>query len=127
MTFYEKMRLVCLSIPAGRVATYGQIAMLCGAPRNARQVGYGLREGLAGEDIPAFRVVNGNGDLTGANSFPQPDMQQALLAAEGIIAHWNGHCWHVDLKTYGWPTTPADQTRFRLAFEAQEASDSKAR
>ena len=48
MTFYERMRLVCLSIPAGRVATYGQIAMLCGAPRNARQVGYGLREGLAG-------------------------------------------------------------------------------
>lgn len=84
MTFYEKMRLVCLSIPAGRVATYGQIAMLCGAPRNARQVGYGLREGLAGEDIPAFRVVNGKGDLTGANSFPQPDMQPALLAAEGV-------------------------------------------
>lgn len=84
MTFYEKMRLVCLSIPAGRVATYGQIAMLCGAPRNARQVGYGLREGLAGEDIPAFRVVNGKGDLTGANFFPQPDMQPALLAAEGV-------------------------------------------
>ena len=80
MTFYEKMRLVCLSIPAGRVATYGQIAMLCGAPRNARQVGYGLREGLAGENIPAFRVVNSKGDLTGANSFPQP----ALLAAEGV-------------------------------------------
>lgn len=79
MTFYEKMRLVCLSIPAGRVATYGQIAMLCGAPRNARQVGYGLREGLAGENIPAFRVVNGKGDLTGANSFPQPDMQPARL------------------------------------------------
>ena len=122
MTFYERMRLVCLSIPAGRVATYGQIAMLCGAPRNARQVGYGLREGLAGEDIPAFRVVNGKGDLTGANSFPQPDMQSALLAAEGVIAHWNGHCWHVDLKTYGWPTTPADLEAFRLAFDEAETA-----
>ena len=96
---------------------------LCGAPRNARQVGYGLREGLAGEDIPAFRVVNGKGDLTGANSFPQPDMQPALLAAEGVIAHWNGHCWHVDLKTYGWPTTPADLEAFRLAFESSETSN----
>lgn len=37
MTFYEKMRIVCLSIPTGRVATYGQIAMLCGKPKNARQ------------------------------------------------------------------------------------------
>ena len=48
MTFYEKMRLVCLRIPRGKVATYGQIAMLCGKPRNSRQVGYGLRENLAG-------------------------------------------------------------------------------
>lgn len=40
MTFYEKMRIVCLAIPAGKVATYGQIAMLCGKPRNSRQVGY---------------------------------------------------------------------------------------
>lgn len=48
MTFYEKMRIVCLAIPAGSVATYGQIAMLCGKPRNSRQVGYGLRENLAG-------------------------------------------------------------------------------
>lgn len=45
MTFYEKMRLVCLAIPEGTVATYGQIAMLCGKPGNSRQVGYGLREG----------------------------------------------------------------------------------
>ena len=38
MTFYEKMRLVCLRIPRGKVATYGQIAMLCGKPRNSRHV-----------------------------------------------------------------------------------------
>ena len=69
MTFYEKMRLVCLHIPRGKVATYGQIAMLCGKPRNSRQVGYGLRENLAGEDIPAFRVVNGRGELSGAQHF----------------------------------------------------------
>ena len=60
MDFYQKMALVCARIPAGRVATYGQIALLCGKPRNARQVGYGLREELAG-DVPAHRVVNAKG------------------------------------------------------------------
>ena len=52
MDFYERMSLVCSRIPRGRVATYGQIALLCGYPKNARQVGYGLRQGLAGE-VPA--------------------------------------------------------------------------
>lgn len=43
MNFYERMRIVCMAIPAGTVATYGQIAMLCGKPKNSRQVGYGLK------------------------------------------------------------------------------------
>ena len=51
MTFYEKMRLVCLCIPRGKVATYGQIAMLCGKPRNSRQVGYGLHASAEGERL----------------------------------------------------------------------------
>ena len=54
MTFYEKMRLVCLRIPRGKVATYGQIAMLCGKPRNSRQVGYGLREESGRGGHPRF-------------------------------------------------------------------------
>lgn len=98
MTFYEKMRLVCLRIPRGKVATYGQIAMLCGKPRNSRQVGYGLRENLAGEDIPAFRVVNGRGELSGAQHFVISDLQRTLLAEDGVPTYWNGHCWCVDLK-----------------------------
>lgn len=93
MTFYEKMRLVCLRIPRGKVATYGQIAMLCGKPRNSRQVGYGLRENLAGEDIPAFRVVNGKGELSGAQHFVISDLQRTLLAEDGVPTYWNGHCW----------------------------------
>lgn len=116
MTFYEKMRIVCLAIPAGKVATYGQIAMLCGKPRNSRQVGYGLREGLAGSDIPAFRVVNGKGELSGARHFLTPDLQYALLADDGVPALWNGRCWCVDLHTYGWKTTPADAAIFAEAF-----------
>lgn len=112
VTFYEKMRLVCLAIPAGRVATYGQIAMLCGKPGNSRQVGYGLREGLAGEDIPAFRVVNSRGELSGARHFLTSDLQQALLADDGVPVLWNGRCWYVNLKQYGWKTTPEDFPHF---------------
>ena len=123
MTFYEKMRIVCLSIPAGKVATYGQIAMLCGKPKNSRQVGYGLREGLAGSDIPAFRVVNGKGELSGARHFLTSDLQQTLLADEGVPSLWNGQCWHVDLKKYGWVTTEADATSFAEQF-AKEADKS---
>ena len=116
MTFYEKMRIVCLAIPRGTVATYGQIAMLCGKPKNARQVGYGLREGLAGEDIPAFRVVNGQGILSGAAQFGIPGLQQHLLEEEGVPVFRSGDDWQVDLKRYGWKTTPEDAENFQRLF-----------
>ena len=116
MTFYEKMRIVCLAIPAGSVATYGQIAMLCGKPRNSRQVGYGLRENLAGQDIPAFRVVNSRGELSGAQHFLVPELQRTLLAEDGVPALWNGQVWYVNLKEYGWETTEADIALFAKQF-----------
>ena len=94
-----------MAIPQGKVATYGQIAMLCGKPRNSRQVGYGLRENLAGEDVPAFRVVNSKGELSGANHFLIPGLQRTLLEDDGVEVFWNGQIWCVDLKEYGWKTT----------------------
>ena len=120
MTFYKKMRIVCLSIPEGRVATYGQIAMLCGRPRNSRQVGYGLKMGLAGEDIPAFRIVNSQGILSGAALFPLPDLQQTLLRQEGVTVIRDGHVSRVDLKQYGWKTTEEDILHFARLFESKE-------
>lgn len=114
------MRIVCLAIPAGRAATYGQIAMLCGAPKNSRQVGYGLKTGLAGEDIPAFRVVNGRGELSGAFHFQIPGMQQTLLMDDGIPVSWNGKRWQVDLKQYGWKTTEEDLEAFQKAFQKKD-------
>lgn len=117
MTFYEKMRIVCLAIPRGKVATYGQIAMLCGKPRNSRQVGYGLRENLAGSDIPAFRVVNGKGELSGAIHFHIPGLQKALLEEEGVEVFRNGRNWCVDLKKYGWRNTVEDAAAFAGKFE----------
>lgn len=108
MTFYEKMRIVCLAIPAGRVATYGQIAMFCGKPKNSRQVGYGLKNDLAGADVPAFRVVNSRGELSGAAYFGIPGFQQKLLEDEGVELLRSSDTWYVDLKKYGWKTSPAD-------------------
>ena len=66
MDFYKRARIVCLAIPYGEAATYGQIAMLCGKPKNARQVGYALNRGRLGEGIPAHRIVNARGILSGA-------------------------------------------------------------
>lgn len=120
MNFYEKMRIVCMTIPEGKVATYGQIAMLCGQPRNSRQVGYGLKHDLAGPDVPAFRVVNGRGELSGAVHFQIPGLQQELLRDEGIAVFWNGKIWCVDLKKYGWRTTLDDAETFRHQFENKE-------
>lgn len=108
MTFYEKMRVVCLVIPQGKVATYGQIALLCGKPRNSRQVGYGLKNDLAGRDIPAYRVVNSKGQLSGAEHFLLPGLQKILLEADGIPVTWDGHVWSVDLRTYGWKPSAAE-------------------
>ena len=102
MTTFERVYAAVRLIPRGSVATYGQIAMLCGKPGNSRQVGYGLRENLAGADIPAFRVVNGKGELSGAQHFLVSDLQRTLLAEDGVPTYWNGRCWQVDLKKYGW-------------------------
>lgn len=120
MTFYEKMRIVCLAIPVGTVATYGQIALLCGKPRNSRQVGYGLKHDLAGSDVPAFRIVNGKGELSGAAHFQIPGLQQTLLEEDGIEVFWNGNAWCVDLKKYGWKSTAQDAETFRHLFALRE-------
>ena len=82
--FYKRARIVCLAIPYGNVASYGQIALLCGKPKNARQVGYALNRGRMGDDVPAFRVVNSRGILSGAASFETAAMPNLLLEKVGV-------------------------------------------
>ncbi len=116
MDFYKRVGIVCSRIPAGRVATYGQIALLCGKPKNARQVGYALRTGLAGE-VPAYRVVNSKGILSGAFHFDTPDLQKMLLTEDGVPVIWTPDGWKVDLKTYQWKNTMAEAEALRAEFE----------
>ena len=77
---YEIVRL----IPAGKVATYGQIAMLAGNPRMSRVVGYALHVNPDPESIPCFRVVNRFGEPSEAFAFGGKNMQVALLEKEGV-------------------------------------------
>lgn len=114
--FYKRARLVCLSIPKGKVATYGQIALLCGKPRNARQVGHGLNRGKLGE-VPAHRVVNARGILSGAASFETFDMQRLLLEKEGVEVKWTEEGWQVDMGKYGWKNTMEEAEKLERKFK----------
>ncbi|MCC8024675.1 MAG: MGMT family protein [Clostridium sp.] len=115
MDFYKRVGMVCGMIPRGKAATYGQIALLCGKPRNARQVGYALNRNLAGE-VPAHRVVNAQGVLSGAAAFDYPDLQRRLLEEEGVEVREDGR---VDLKVWGWKNTLEDALKLREMFEKE--------
>lgn len=113
MDFYRMVGIACRRIPAGKVATYGQIALLCGRPKNARQVGYALKMGLAGENTPAYKVVNSKGILSGAFHFETHDMQKILLAEDGVEVTWTPDGWKVDLKRFGWKNTMEEALAIR--------------
>ena len=93
MTFYEKMAVVCRRIPRGTVATYGQIALLCGYPTHARQVGYGLKHELAGADVAGHWEGYAKGILRGGAYFGSWGMQKQLLTGEGGEGLWAGDGW----------------------------------
>ena len=114
MDFYKRLALVGSQNPCGKVATYGQLALLCGRPRNSRQVGYALNRGLAG-DLPAHRIVNSQGILSGSPAFDTPDMQRLLLEKEGVPVKDN----RVDLKKYAWDNTMEDALYLKTCFEEQ--------
>lgn len=113
MDFYKRVEYVCRQIPCGRAATYGQIALLCGMPTHSRQVGYALNKRLSSPDIPAHRVVNHRGYLSGSASFTFPHTQESLLKKEGVPVTPE-HT--IDLKKYGWHHTLVDAVRFRAYF-----------
>lgn len=83
--FFSMVYQVVEKIPHGKVTSYGAIAKYLGSARSSRMVGWAMNAAHSlPYKIPAHRVVNRNGLLTGKMHFPQPGMQ-ALLEAEGII------------------------------------------
>lgn len=83
--FFENVYEVVRLIPEGRVTSYGAIAAYLGAKRSARMVGWAMISSHAQHGIPAHRVINRNGLLTGKHFFGAPDAMQKLLEAEGIV------------------------------------------
>jgi methylated-DNA-protein-cysteine methyltransferase-like protein len=81
--FYEKVYEVVRQIPYGRVTSYGAIARYLGAARSSRMVGYAMNMSHS-KDVPAHRVVNRMGVLTGKHHFPGVHLMQQLLENEGI-------------------------------------------
>ena len=82
--FFEKVYEVAKQIPYGRVTSYGAIAKYLGAGKSARIVGYAMN-GSHGKDVPAHRVVNRKGLLTGKHHFEGTNLMQQLLESEGIV------------------------------------------
>jgi methylated-DNA-protein-cysteine methyltransferase related protein len=83
--FFEKVYQVARLIPYGRITTYGAIARYLGSARSSRMVGWALNNCHSkGEFIPAHRVVNRNGLLSGKHHFGTPSAMQQLLGNENV-------------------------------------------
>jgi methylated-DNA-protein-cysteine methyltransferase related protein len=85
LSFFERVYEVVKLIPYGRVTSYGAIAKYLGSGGSARMVGWAMNASHTQlQHIPAHRVVNRNGLLTGKHHFGGPDMMKQLLESEGI-------------------------------------------
>jgi len=115
-----KARIFALNraCPAGRVTTYGWLAKCVGYPRGARMVGWIMSE--ARPDVPAQRVINSKGELSGGRAFGSPDRMRLLLENEGITFSDEGR---VDLKHYGWdPSRDLSQAEIEEIFNGVDES-----
>jgi len=82
--FFERVYGVVRQVPEGRVTTYGAIARYLGAARSSRMVGWAMNNSHAVGGVPAHRVVNRKGLLTGKHHFPGTDLMEQLLWNEGV-------------------------------------------
>ncbi len=99
MTAYERIYDIVCAIPRGKVATYGQVARLCGQPRWSRVVGYALHRNPLPLIIPCHRVVDRFGRVADSFAFGGKDVQRERLEAEGVQFEADGH---IDLSRFGW-------------------------
>ncbi|RAR50363.1 MGMT family protein [Flavobacterium lacus] len=82
--FFERVYAIAKEIPYGRVTSYGAIAKALGTARSARMVGWAMNASHNREDVPAHRVVNRKGILSGKHHFQGTNLMQQLLESEGI-------------------------------------------
>ena len=98
--FFERVYEIAKQIPYGKVTSYGAIAKVLGSARSARMVGWAMNSSGKYEDVPAHRVVNRKGLLTGKHHFHGTNLMQQLLENEGIevvnnqIVNFEKHFWN---------------------------------
>ena len=98
-SFFDRVYEVVRLIPLGRITTYGAIAKTLGTAKSARMVGWAMNASHSKENIPAHRVVNRKGLLTGKHHFDGTNLMQQLLEAEGVqvidnqIQDFQKHFW----------------------------------
>jgi len=102
--FFERVYAVARKIPYGKVTSYGAIAKVLGTGRSARMVGWAMNASGAMEDVPAHRVVNRKGLLTGKHHFEGTNLMQQLLESEGVkvvdhqIVDFEKHFWQPEFE-----------------------------
>jgi methylated-DNA-protein-cysteine methyltransferase-like protein len=98
-SFFERVYEIARKIPEGKVTSYGAIAKCLGSAQSARMVGWAMNASHNYDDIPAHRVVNRKGLLTGKHHFDGTNLMQQLLENEGIkvvdnqIIDFESHFW----------------------------------
>ena len=101
--FFERVYEIARQIPEGKITSYGAIAKALGAARSARMVGWAMNASHNHDDIPAHRVVNRKGLLTGKHHFNGTNLMQQLLENEGIkvidnqIIDFEKHFWEPEM------------------------------
>ncbi|AVR45244.1 cysteine methyltransferase [Christiangramia fulva] len=108
--FFERVYEVCRQIPEGRVTSYGAIARYLGSPQSARMVGWAMNASHNIDDVPAHRVVNRNGLLSGKSHFGGSDAMAQLLQAEGVPVEGNQI---VNFEKYFWDPAKEPGVGFR--------------
>ncbi len=104
--FFDKVYDTVRQIPVGRVTSYGAIARAIGSPQSARMVGWAMNASHNLEDVPAHRVVNRNGLLSGKHHFGDNNAMRNLLEAEGVpvsenkIVDFNKYFWDPSANIY---------------------------
>jgi len=97
--FAGAVRTLVCAVPRGRVTSYGAVAALLGSPRAARGVGWALAALPDDADVPWWRVVNRNGEVSIKGAPGMPALQRALLEGEGVVFGPDGR---IDLARFGW-------------------------
>lgn len=104
LNFFERVYAIVRQIPYGKVTSYGAIARALGTAKSARMVGWAMNASHNLEDVPAHRVVNRNGFLTGKLHFDGTNLMQQLLESEGVtivnnqIVDLEKHFWQPEVR-----------------------------